>query len=93
MNPKKWGTITNKTLVKKGKQVVLFYRDDAFGVSLEALKSGSFDRVKLHYQGKVYSADVETFRLEGTPYQRDGFEKQILLERKRFTVTEDINQS
>lgn len=88
-----FGTITNRTLVKKGKQVVLMYRMDGFGVGLELLKSGAFDEVKIHYQGKVYKADVETYRIKGIPYQKDGFEKQVILPRRYFDVTDDINQS
>lgn len=88
-----FGKITNRTLVKKGKQVVLMYRMDGFGVGLDVLKSGAFDEVKIHYQGKVYNADVETYRLYGIPYQREGFEKQIILPRRYFTQRDDENQS
>lgn len=69
-----FGTILNRTLIKKGKQVVLMYRMDGFGVGLNLLKSGAFDEVKIHYQGKVYRADVEKYRLQGIPYQKEGYE-------------------
>lgn len=69
------------------------YRMDGFGIGLELLKSGAFDKVSVHYQGRVYEADVETYRIEGIPYQKDGFEKQIILPRRYFTQRDDENQS
>jgi len=90
MTSSAFGMISNRTLVKKGKQVVLMYRMDGFGVGLNLLKSGAFDQVKIHYQGKVYKADVEAYRLKGIPYQKDGYEEQIILPRRYFTVTENV---
>lgn len=87
------GEIKNRTLSKKGKQVVLMYRMDGFGIALDLLKSGAFDKIEIHYQGKVYSTDVETYRIKGIPYQKEGFEQQIILPRRYFTQRDNENHS
>lgn len=87
------GSIVGKTLVKRGKQVVLMRKMDGFGVSLTALKSGSFTMVECHYLEKIYHATVDDFATKGIMYERPPYEKQVILPRRYWRVTQNTSQT
>lgn len=87
------GSISGKTLVKRGKQVILMRKMDGFGVSLEFLKSKSFDAVEVHYDDKIYHANVDDFATKGILYERPPYEKQVILPRRYWRVTQNSSQT
>lgn len=86
INGKKVGELRGGTLVKRGKQVVLFNTFDGFGQSVNVLDNPQVKDFELHYQGRVYKASVLTYKSHGIPYIRHGYEPQLILPRKYFTV-------
>lgn len=88
-----YGTIVGKSLIKRGKQVVLMRKMDGFGVSLSALKSQNFDRVEVHYLEKIYHATVDDFATKGIMYERPPYEKQVILPRRYWRVTQNTSQT
>jgi hypothetical protein len=88
-----FGTISNKTLIKRGKQVILMRKMDGFGVSLSSLKFHSFDQVEIHYLDKMYHATVDDFATKGIMYERPPFEKQVILPRRYWRVTQNTSKT
>ncbi len=72
-----------RRLIKKGKQAVLFYKYDGFGIS-EALLD-KFDQMEVEYQGQTYFATSDLFRKYGIEYI-DRQDKQLILPRKWWDV-------
>lgn len=68
------------TLVKRGKQVVLFRLHDGFGVGLDVLNQ--VNAVEVHYHGETYTATRADFRKHGIIADYQGYETQFILPRK-----------
>ena len=70
------------TLVKKGRQVMLFNIFDGFGIPDSVLQDPAVERIEVHYAQKVYRASYHDFLEHGVPYHRRPFEPQTILPRK-----------
>ena len=79
------------TLTKRGKQVQLMRNMDGFGLSIDILEHPEIERVKIHFDGKIYMTDLETFDKKGIYYNHKDFEPQKILPRKYFSIS-DPNQ-
>lgn len=75
------GILRDGTLIKQGKQVVLFKIYDGFAIPKEVAELPEVDRVQVHYEGDVYSAPIETFFNYGIPHKYKD-EEQLVLSRK-----------
>ena len=82
------GDLHGKTLIKRGRQVILFRVFDGFGISKDVLDL--VNKIVCHYEGKVYTADVEDFWEKGIEYDFAG-DKQLVLPRK-FWAYQDKDQ-
>lgn len=80
------GELIGDTLLKRGKQVVLFRIYDGFAVSNSHLNMPELKRIRIEYEGSVYKATKDQFLKHGIPH-KFGNEQQLVLPRRYFDNT------
>ena len=82
---KNTGQLIGSTLVKKGRQVVLFEKLDGFGIPQHLILNPRIKNIRIHYKDEIYKATTGRFMDKGIPYHKEGYEPQFILPRNQFT--------
>lgn len=86
INGKSAGEIQGTTLLKRGKQVILFRNFDGFGIAEKILKDYPIEKIVIVYNNISYETTSERFLEKGIKYHKPPFEPQIILPRSYFQV-------
>ena len=72
------GELEDGVLTKKGRQVMMFYKHNGFGMSDSVFNQHPVEVVRVHYRGDVYEAGRDDFLTRGIAHNYQGDAQHIL---------------